>query len=186
MQDNGCASTRLANHRLPWASDSLQRAYDLPVCAGDFHSVKGRQAPLTRSEVMARVKSKDTKPEMRLRSALHAAGLRYRLQAGELPGQPDVVFRRARLAIFVHGCFWHRHAGCEHARMPKSRLEFWQEKLQANVERDFRQLEKLKAAEWTVMTLWECETRDQKAIENFVNAVTQRVRDGPRSALLLK
>ena len=70
--------------------------------------------------------------------------------------------------------------------MPKSRLEFWQEKLQANVERDARQLAKLKAAGWTVMTLWECETRDQKVIETFVNAVAQRVRDGSRSAMLLK
>lgn len=144
--------------------------------------MKSKRAPLTRSEVMARVKGRDTKPEMRLRRALHAAGLRYRLQAKELPGRPDIVFRRARLAIFVHGCFWHRHPGCEHARMPKSRLQFWQEKLGANVERDARQVAELKEAGWTVMTLWECETRDPDAIARFVDDVSARVRSAtPRS-----
>lgn len=116
-------------------------------------------APLTRSEVMARVKGRDTRPETRLRRALHAVGLRYRLQAKELPGRPDIVFRQAKLAIFVHGCFWHRPPDCDHARMPKSRLEFWTEKLEGNVERDARQVAELEAAGWTVMTIWECETR---------------------------
>lgn len=139
--------------------------------------MKAKRAPLTRSEVMSRVKGRDTRPEMRLRRALHAAGLHYRLQARELPGRPDIVFRRARLAIFVHGCFWHRHPGCEHARMPKSRIEFWTEKLEGNVERDARQLALLKEAGWTVMTLWECESRDPAAIDAFVEAVRARVVD---------
>ena len=127
---------------------------------------------------MARVKGRDTKPEMRLRRALHAAGLRYRLQAKELPGKPDVVFRRARLVIFVHGCFWHRHPGCEHARMPKSRVDFWQEKLNVNVQRDARQVDELEGAGWTVMTLWECETRDAAALQAFVHQVLARVHAG--------
>lgn len=137
--------------------------------------MKAGRAPLTRSEVMARVKGRDTRPEMRLRRALHAAGLRYRLQARELPGRPDIVFRGARLAIFVHGCFWHRHPGCEHARMPKSRIEFWTDKLQGNVDRDARQVAALEAAGWTVMTLWECRTRDAEALARFVEDVRARV-----------
>lgn len=124
---------------------------------------------------MSRVKGRDTRPEMRVRRALHAAGLRYRLQAKELPGRPDLVFRSARLAIFVHGCFWHRHAGCEHARMPKSRVDFWTAKLEANVNRDARQIAELEEAGWTVMTLWECETRDQAAVDAFVADVAKRV-----------
>jgi len=124
---------------------------------------------------MARVKGRDTKPEMRLRRALHAAGLRYRLQAKELPGRPDIVFRRGHLAIFVHGCFWHRHPGCEHARTPKSRLDFWEPKLAGNVERDTRHKAKLEAAGWTVMTLWECETRDTTAVQAFVESVARHM-----------
>lgn len=124
---------------------------------------------------MSRVKGRDTRPEMRVRRALHAAGLRYRLQAKELPGRPDLVFRSARLAIFVHGCFWHRHAGCEHARMPKSRVDFWTAKLEANVNRYARQIAELEEAGWTVMTLWECETRDQAAVDAFVADVAKRV-----------
>lgn len=122
---------------------------------------------------MSRVKGRDRRPEMRLRRALHAAGLRYRLQARELPGRPDIVFRQARLAIFVHGCFWHRHPGCQHARMPKSGVEFWTEKLEGNVKRDRRQLAALEAMGWAVLTLWECETRDPAAIESFVAKVTR-------------
>lgn len=131
---------------------------------------------MTRSEVMSRVKGRNTRPEMRLRRALHAAGLRYRLQAKELPGRPDIVFRPAKLAIFVHGCFWHRHPGCHHARLPKSRVEFWQEKLGGNVQRDARQLAQLKEDGWTVLTLWECETRDRTALTGFVDEVGRRVR----------
>lgn len=126
---------------------------------------------------MARVKGKDTKPEMRLRRALHAAGLRYRLQAKELAGRPDIVFRQAKLAVFVHGCFWHRHPGCEHARMPKSRLDFWEPKLAANAERDARQQAELAAAGWTVVTLWECETRDDTTLSKTVDQIKSLVQD---------
>lgn len=115
---------------------------------------------------------------MRLRRALHAAGLRYRLQAKELPGRPDIVFRRAKLAVFVHGCFWHRHSGCAHARLPKSRVEFWTHKLQGNVERDARQIAELEADGWTVMTLWECETRDPVALDEFVTEIHRVARSG--------
>lgn len=137
--------------------------------------MKTKRAPLTRSEVMSRVKGRDTRPEMRLRRALHAAGLRYRLQVKELPGRPDIVFRGAKLAIFVHGCFWHRHPGCQHTRTPKSRSDFWERKFEENVERDARQASELEAAGWTVMTLWECETRETATLVAFVDAVVERV-----------
>lgn len=129
-----------------------------------------------RSAQMARVKGRDTKPEMRLRRRLHAAGLRYRLHAGELPGRPDIVFRKARLAIFVHGCFWHRHPGCHHARMPKSRLDFWGPKLAGNAERDRRHERELRAAGWTVLTVWECETRDTARLDEIVLEVERLAR----------
>ncbi|MGK6320155.1 very short patch repair endonuclease [Sphingomonas sp. DT-204] len=137
---------------------------------------RGRREPLTRSEVMSRVRGKDTKPEMRVRLALYSAGLRYRLQARELAGRPDIVFRSARLAIFVHGCFWHRHPGCGHARMPKSRLDFWEAKLAGNVERDHRHEEQLRSAGWNVLTIWECETRDPARMSEIVSEVKRLVR----------
>lgn len=124
---------------------------------------------------MSRVRGRDTKPEMRVRRALHATGLRYRLQAKELPGRPDIVFRGARVAVFVHGCFWHRHPGCAHARMPKSRLDFWEPKLTANAERDRRHIEKLEAAGWRIVTVWECETRDAPTLAAKISDVARLI-----------
>lgn len=135
-------------------------------------SRKKRQA-LTRSEVMARVRGRDTSPEIRVRRALWRAGLRYRLQARELSGRPDIVFRQAKVAIFVHGCFWHRHPECEHARMPKSRQDFWEGKLAGNVTRDARNRAELIAAGWTVLTIWECETRRPHLLSDVVVEVTR-------------
>ena len=126
---------------------------------------------LTRSEVMSRVKGKDTVPEIRVRRALWAMGLRYRLHAKELPGQPDVVFRGSKLAIFVHGCFWHRHPNCPHARMPKSRVEFWTAKLGRNAERDIENELALRRSGWDVLTVWECQVRDEVVLSYFVAQV---------------
>lgn len=125
---------------------------------------------------MARVKSKNTRPELRLRRALYASGLRYRLQARELPGRPDIVFRRAKVAVFVHGCFWHQHPGCKHARMPKSRLDFWEAKFAANIKRDERQLSELEAAGWAVVTVWECQTRDDAKLSETVKRIRHLAR----------
>ena len=122
---------------------------------------------------MGRVKGKDTKPERLVRSALHAKGHRFRLQARDLPGRPDIVFRGDRLAIFVHGCFWHRHEGCAHCREPKSRLDFWREKFATNVERDRRAVASLEADGWSVETIWECEARDDERLSAFVDRVTR-------------
>lgn len=127
---------------------------------------------------MARVRAKDTKPELALRRALHAAGLRFRLHAKELPGRPDVVFRPAKLAIFVHGCFWHGH-GCARAREPATRREYWGPKLAANRARDARDEAALRAAGWTVLTLWECEGAAGR--EAVVGEAAERVRAARRA-----
>ncbi len=108
---------------------------------------------------MSRIRGKNTNPEVRLRKLLHGAGYRFRLHAPDLPGKPDIVLKKYRTAIFVHGCFWHRHEGCAGATMPKTRMEFWTAKFQATVERDLRKKEELKQAGWKVITVWECELK---------------------------
>lgn len=112
-----------------------------------------------RSWNMSRIKGRDTGPELRLRSLLHRAGFRFRLHAKELPGKPDIVLPKYRAAIFVHGCFWHRHEGCRNATMPSTRTEFWKSKFDSNVDRDERNRAALTAAGWTVFTVWECELK---------------------------
>jgi DNA mismatch endonuclease (patch repair protein) len=115
-----------------------------------------------RSAQMALVRGKDTQPELRVRRALHAAGLRYRLQGKRLPGRPDLVFPSRRAVVLVHGCFWHRHPdpACKLARMPKTRKDFWVPKLEGNAERDRRNLTELEKLGWRVFVVWECQTKD--------------------------
>lgn len=116
---------------------------------------------LERSRLMARIKGKNTRPEMIVRKWLHAAGFRFRLYRRDLPGKPDLVLPKWRLALFVHGCFWHQHPGCKRASTPKTREAFWGSKLALNVTRDARQAAELEALGWTVAVIWECETRNQ-------------------------
>lgn len=119
-----------------------------------------RLTPERRSWLMARVKSKDTTPEMRVRRAAYALGFRYRLHRKDLPGKPDLCFPRTKTAIFVHGCFWHRHEGCRKASLPKSRTEYWHQKIAANVERDQRTKIALSSLGWVVHIIWECQTKN--------------------------
>ncbi|MBH3549502.1 DNA mismatch endonuclease Vsr [Pseudomonas aeruginosa] len=114
-------------------------------------------SPTERSDRMSRIRGKDTKPEIALRKALHGLGLRYRLHGAGLPGKPDLVFPRYRTVVFVHGCFWHRHSGCNIATTPKSNTQFWLEKFEKNVERDARVITQLQMMGWKVITVWECE-----------------------------
>ncbi len=107
---------------------------------------------------MSRIRGRDTSPERALRSELHRLGFRFRLSS-RLPGHPDIVLPRYRTAIFVNGCFWHRHAGCRRAYTPKSNVAFWQKKFDANVARDRLVRVELRRAGWSVMTAWECELR---------------------------
>lgn len=127
--------------------------------------------PLSRSAVMSRVRSKNTRPELRVRKALWAAGLRYRLQGAHLPGRPDIFFQGSRVAVFVHGCFWHRHPGCPRTRTPKSRREFWEAKFASNVARDARNITALEKLGWRVLVIWECEALDDERLRSVVRAV---------------
>jgi len=113
---------------------------------------------------MAGIKGRDTGPELLVRRVAHKLGLRFRLHRKDLPGRPDLVFPRHRLAVFVHGCFWHRHPGCRYAYTPKSRIEFWAKKFAENVARDRRTEETLRNLGWKVLVIWECVTRDEEAI----------------------
>lgn len=105
---------------------------------------------------------------MLVRRLLHGMGYRYRLHAKDLPGKPDIVFQGRKAAIFVHGCFWHRHPDptCKLARMPKSRLDFWEPKLEGNRARDIANVERLEALGWRVLLVWECEMRDTEQVGN--------------------
>jgi DNA mismatch endonuclease (patch repair protein) len=136
-----------------------------------------RHDPLTpaeRSERMSRVRSVDTKPEMRVRRLVHGMGYRYRLHVRTLPGLPDLVFRSRRKVIFVHGCFWHQH-GCSHYRMPRTRRRFREPKLASNAERDRVSLIRLAQDGWGVLVVWECQTRNadelRRVVAEFMGAV---------------
>ena len=114
-----------------------------------------------RSWNMSRIRSKDTKPELKVRSQLHNMGYRFRLHKKELPGNPDIILPKYMIVIFVNGCFWHRHEGCKMAYNPSSNIEFWQQKFRGNVERDRKAVSELNALGWTVHTVWECQTADE-------------------------
>jgi DNA mismatch endonuclease Vsr len=121
--------------------------------------------PETRSAVMRRVKGKDTAPEMIVRRALTRLGARYRLHRKDLPGSPDIVMPGRRLALFVHGCFWHGHDCPRGARVPKQNRDYWTAKVGRNVARDARNREALATAGWRVVTIWECELKDRAGLE---------------------
>ncbi len=125
---------------------------------------------------MSRVKGKDTSPELRVRKAAHAMGLRFRLYRKDLPGRPDLVFPRYKTVIFVHGCFWHRHPGCAKASIPKSRTDFWQDKFKTNVARDKRNVDQLTDAGWKVSTIWECETKSAEVLASKLQGIFEYVR----------
>jgi DNA mismatch endonuclease (patch repair protein) len=118
-----------------------------------------------RSEMMARIGPRNTTPEIAVRRAAHALGFRFRLHRKDLPGCPDVVFPKRRLAVFVHGCFWHRHEGCSNCTMPKTRPEFWRRKFEGNMERDQRNCEQRARLGWRILVVWECESEDRAGLE---------------------
>jgi DNA mismatch endonuclease, patch repair protein len=109
--------------------------------------------------MMAANRRRDTKPELLVRRHLHALGFRYRIDVRKLPGSPDIVLRRYNAAIFVHGCFWHRHEGCLYATVPKSNAAFWQDKFTRNKDRDRRAIHDLRDLGWRVAVVWECTLR---------------------------
>lgn len=120
-----------------------------------------------RSANMARIRSKDTKPEIAVRQLAHRLGYRFRLHRKDLPGKPDLVFPGRKAVIFVHGCFWHQHPdkNCVDARMPKSRLEYWVPKLERNKQRDSEHIKQLQEQGWRVLVIWDCETKNIEELQ---------------------
>jgi DNA mismatch endonuclease, patch repair protein len=123
-------------------------------------------SPAKRSAMMASIRGKNTAPELVVRRVAHALGYRFRLHRRDLPGSPDLVFPRLRKAVQVHGCYWHRHANCRFAYVPKSNVRFWKRKFAANVERDRRAAERLEALGWESLVIWECETYDRARLRD--------------------
>jgi DNA mismatch endonuclease, patch repair protein len=132
----------------------------------DVHDAK------TRSYNMARVRSKDTKPELTVRKRLFAEGFRYRLHDKRLPGSPDIILPGYKTVIFVHGCFWHGHVGCKASALPQTRTEWWQQKIQANKTRDARDEALLKQEGWTVLVLYECELKAKAREATLANLIS--------------
>jgi DNA mismatch endonuclease, patch repair protein len=126
--------------------------------------------PEARSRAMGRIRGKDTKAEIAVRKAATRLGYRYRLHRRDLPGSPDLVFPRLKTVVFVHGCFWHRHAGCKHSYSPKSNVEFWSRKFQTNVARDERVKGELERLGWHVVVIWECQTAEFDGIARTLKA----------------
>jgi len=129
----------------------------------------------TRSRIMASVRQENTKPELVVRSLLHRMGFRFRLHRKTLPGSPDILLQKYCVAIFVHGCFWHQHPGCLLAKRPASNTEYWEKKLNDNIERDKSKLKELKHANWNTLIIWQCETKDEDALtlklKNFLKMI---------------
>jgi len=123
-----------------------------------FATVRDQLTKQHRSWNMSRIRGKDTLPEIRVRSALHRMGYRFRIHRGDLPGNPDIVFVSRRIAVFVHGCFWHRHRGCKNCTTPTHRRIFWVNKLEGNALRDKRNRQQLHSLGWKTFVIWECET----------------------------
>jgi DNA mismatch endonuclease (patch repair protein) len=134
--------------------------------------------PSVRSRMMSGIKGKNSQPEMLVRRMLFAAGYRFRLHRRDLPGTPDIVMPSKKIAIFVHGCFWHAHKGCKYAKVPATRPDFWAAKLQANVERDQKAIETLTTMGWRVLCVWECSTRHQDTVESLGKKVVDWINGG--------
>lgn len=141
---------------------------------GANHNLLVESGPsASRSENMRRIKSKDTAPELALRSALHRGGYRFRLHAHDLPGSPDIILRRLRKAIFVHGCFWHGH-DCHLFRVPKTRTNFWMSKIGRNRERDRRTCDELRSMDWEPIIVWQCELTDMRRCMQRLDRLLRR------------
>lgn len=165
--------------RLPEAS--------VPIASGDVHLNRGKMiivreliemdvySKAKRAEIMAKVGGKNTKPELYVRSALHKAGYRFRLHRKDLSGRPDLILPKYRLAVFVHGCFWHGH-DCKRAKLPTDNREFWAGKIQRNMSRDRESIKTLQTQGWTVRIIWQCELRP--AVERLIDELSERGRSG--------
>lgn len=138
---------------------------------------KPQPTPSARSQIMARIRSKDTAPEKRVRRILFAMGYRFRIHRKELPGCPDIAFLSRKKVIFVNGCFWHQHPNCPRARLPATNRDYWIPKLEANIRRDKRVARELGLGGWKTLTIWECETADESRLRKTLSLYL-----GPRRA----
>lgn len=129
--------------------------------------------PEKRSWNMSRIRDRDTKPELKLRSALHRLGYRFRLSDRSLPGRPDIVLPKYKTAVFVHGCFWHRHMGCKYAYNPKSKVEFWQHKFEENMARDERNIRDISNKGWIPVVVWECQIKHD--LDSCIELLTKQL-----------
>lgn len=134
-----------------------------------------KMSPEQRRSCMSRIRGKDTKPEILVRRGLFARGFRFRLQDRKLPGKPDIVLPKHKVAILVNGCFWHSHKGCRYATRPKSNVEFWEAKITRNRHRDEVAAAHLEALGWTVITIWECELRGKEATQKRIDALAEEI-----------
>jgi DNA mismatch endonuclease (patch repair protein) len=134
----------------------------------------------TRSYNMSRIKGTDTKPEMLVRKYLHANGLRYRLHNKNLPGKPDLTLSKYNTVVFVNGCFWHGHKGCKYFVLPKTRTEWWQDKIEETIKRDIKAMKDLKELGWNSIIIWECELKPEKrntTLENILFTITKEAKN---------
>ena len=123
-----------------------------------------------RSAIMRAVPRSNSNPEIAVRKVLHRLGLRFRLHRKDLPGTPDIVLRRYKSVIFVHGCFWHRHIGCAKATTPKTHIQFWNDKFKKNTKRDAKNEETLRNMGWNILTIWECQVKDTDTLEKLLRS----------------
>ena len=130
-----------------------------------------------RSRIMTAVHSKDTSIELLVRRYLWSNGIRYRLHPGNLPGKPDIVIPNRKIAIFVHGCFWHGHENCSLGRLPKTRVEYWRDKIEKNKIRDHRVVEKLEGEGWRCITVWHCQLRTKISSEISLPALLKKIKN---------
>ena len=135
--------------------------------------------PKKRSEIMSRIRGRDTKPELIVRRIAHRLGFRFRLHRQDLPGCPDIVFPRHRAVIVVHGCFWHRHPGCKYASIPKTRESYWMNKFEDNIVRDRRNETALRELGWRVMVIWQCETKNYETVADRIKSFLLRNEQEP-------
>ena len=132
---------------------------------------------VSRSKNMAAIKCRDTKPELIIRKALYADGFRYRIAPGTIPGHPDIYLSRYKVALFIHGCFWHRHKGCKYAYMPKSRIEFWNTKFRNNIRRDREVRISIKESGLRYITVWECAIKKAQKKPEHMRSLIQHIED---------
>jgi DNA mismatch endonuclease (patch repair protein) len=139
-------------------------------------------SPEVRSRMMAGIKGKNTRPEIQIRKLLFAAGYRFRLHRRDLPGTPDIVMPGKRIAVFVHGCFWHGHQGCKLAKIPSTRTDFWTAKIKANILRDRMAIDQLLLGGWRVLVVWECAVREKGSATDLMTRIGGWIESDRREA----